>query len=450
MFPNIDKSKERMQAAVTLRLARLRAAWEAFVEAGRPLFVLRMLPADRPLLSAFLQMEGTEAGELPDVFIRLDTPFWDAEGYTSALADAVAEVHADTALDLGLSAPSLRSATFLGAVEGFLEDYGHEVRVLGVLLEPSSVLDEESYRGWSSAMLEKLAASRREGGRLGQARLVVVEPGPVAFPDGWMEEHRPLVWARYLNLEGASLPVEIAEAGAISGDPGSAFRTALARMGAAFATGDAGSASAVHATAIAVAEAHGWPSLAAVADLSLASGLLAQGIFREAAARFEAAATRPDLEAPLALTARFGRANALLFAGEPVEAEKVYRACVPLTESLLGGSDPKAPDVRALLAFEAWRMAAHAALEGCSSGEALAAGQAALQVYGAAGEATRAVLLLRPLLECLERLAEAEPKLVLEIEAAAGEAGLTALLEDIRRARLAREPAEAPPDRRAG
>ena len=162
-----------------------------------------------------------------------------------------------------------------------------------------------------------------------------------------------------------------------------------------------------------------------------------QGEFGEAASIYERAASAAgDSDDPgarrLVISAQFGQANALLFLGRPMDASHIYRQTVPVAESLEPPSGDDEVDARSVLAFEGWRMAAHAALEGSAETQAKDTGPSALLVFESANAKTKEALLIEPLRHTLAELMDRFPVMKEPVEGALRQARFSPAFEAVR------------------
>jgi hypothetical protein len=393
------------------RVDRLHNQWTVFAK-NRDARILRwLLDSDEvAVFDAWLAKEShPDAAETPDLFLELDTAFALPSQHGLALREALRTSYERDKAALeqaGVAAtwqcPPYRQGThdvaaWLEALESLRAAHGHDIEIVAVSLRPGAVSDPESYALW----LQRLAQAAPA-----HFRFIVVEMRAANTFATLARIEPKRVVSESANLDMPSALEQIsADAGNLD-TPGGQFRHLYVQMGGAAKRGDAATADALGASAVAIAEDQGWPHLAGVIHFFMGSLLLQLGRNVDAYHRFVAAdASGQKTEQGGEPTGKKIRLQGRLAAGTALFQEKaypqaaqVYQETAPIAEA--------AEDKRAQL--DCWRLASYCYELAGDRGRAWSAGAQGLQLAGALDEETRRTSTLPYLGEGMLRLTSDE------------------------------------------
>jgi hypothetical protein len=348
--------------AVERRLDVLQAHWDHFaVLPDARLLIWQVDGDDAQMVEVFLEVQRHGAGEVPDLFIRLQVPFEQPGAYGRALVEEFSAQYEEARTGLAGDSvptdwvcPGLRPgeddvAAFVRCCASFRTHYkALAVTHLAVALTPKQVNDAGGWREW----LRRLVRA----GLPKDVRVTALDSvaAPALAPLLEAEPQRVVAARPALDMPDAFLEL-VREAG--GSGPGHAFRRLFVALTAAGRKGNVAQAERTAKLALAVAGREGWPALQAAVHMALGGVLLgaaradaALASYRAAGAAATAAAARKDPAAPkLLVSARFAEGAALLPPGRFAEAAAVYEATAPVA----------AGQQNHLMTLEAWRMAAY-------------------------------------------------------------------------------------------
>lgn len=279
-------------------LEQLHAQWTRFVRSDRArLLVWRAAQEEAPFIDAFIAREcEPDAAETPDLFVQLSTPFNGEAGHADALSRELSALRADEALlpqaalpaavaraeacSLGAHAQAAaRRSVALGPAGGAVaqDDIAALLRALSAL---RGALIDDACPALLAVWLTPGAVSSWRAYLLWLQRVLHCTPKNLRFlvVDSAADLHyAPLAESTpaHVVVQACELPVFAAiEQLAIDADRGSpdgAFRRLQAQLARRLGTGDLAGAQSTGAAAVALAEQHGWPQLAAFVQLTLAA-----------------------------------------------------------------------------------------------------------------------------------------------------------------------------------
>jgi hypothetical protein len=305
-------------------------------------------------------VQNEEIGDVPDLFVRLDAPFSNRDGYVSALGEEFVAGYLesrDVIVESGLAAdwvpperlPSESDlAYFVRCCISFRRYYDGAMQLLVLALMPEQAGDAEGWQEWLIALLqEELPA---------EVRVMVLDDAGAPQLDRLAEEAPALVRTVRPELDMARAMEELAADSGETG-PGSLFRRHLLRLNSAAAKGEVEAAARAAAAALRVAEREGWRDMQTVVHLALGAGYLGAGraqdalrCYRAASAVSGEAQAQGDPAGPkLLIQSRFAEGSVLFNDGRLAEAAAVYETTAPVA----------AEHGEPILALEGWRMAAH-------------------------------------------------------------------------------------------
>ncbi len=393
----------RRRNPIEQRLDELGARWSAFTANPRAR-LLRWVAGreDVRMVDAFVEVQNEEAGEMPDLFIRLETPFADRAGYSRALVADLRVQYDETREGLaaeGIAAewtppeppgphPFAEAVSSLHAYHADLMDH------LALVLAPGSVSDVAAWQGWVLAVLPHLPET---------VRLLVVDSAEQPVLDGLAEDRERVVSERAdLDMDGAMAALARGSGG---NDPGDRFRRSFVGVAQASGRGDMKAAARDGRAALSIAERMGWSDMQVAVHAALGAGYLASGRLDDALASYrrgrvvsEGAVGRNEPgAAKLLVQARLSEAGALVGDERYAEAAPLYAETAPVAE--------QAED--ALMTMESWRMAAYCHEQAGAPDEAWRCAEAALTVGEGMKEEERGTSTLPYVGAALLRLADA-------------------------------------------
>jgi len=270
---------------VERRLDILADQWASFSADGKAR-VLRWLlsPDEVELLDVFLEVENSDGGEFPDLFVRVDAPFRDAARYgfvlRQALIDRYEEARREPNHELTLDwicpqpSPQLSATTALVDACVSLHRH-HESRLTHVVLVmmPCDVAGSGRWCSWLEALVaEPLPA---------QVRVVVVDDWRQPRLDRLSVASRGTVVTAVPGLNVSSLVEDVANEVPGTG-PDAVFRRHLAAMLGAASRGQFASATDSARAGLSIATQHGWGQMQLATLMAFGAVSLAAGSSEEA------------------------------------------------------------------------------------------------------------------------------------------------------------------------
>lgn len=355
--------------AIASRIEDLTARWNRF-SLEPDLRCLRWVldAEDRQLVEAFVELQNSDGGDVPDLFVVLDTPFEGvgalhrgargAGKHGHRLADAIRAQLDENAAALAAEGiptvwqpPAERQGesdqSYFARYSVALRDFHSDVvERLVLVLAPSTIADTDLYTQWLLLLLPLLPES---------VRILVVDddadPQVEALAAG--DPRRVQSEQLHLDMHGAAQVLSRTP----TGDPvADRFRQEFLSLTAASGRGDLATAHRHAELAESIAQRRGWPDMVAAVQLALGSTLMGASDFSGAMSRFKAARLslrgaggNTPLTGKLAVQAQVAEAGAALAAGDYNHASASYQAAAELAFSL--------GDARS--SIDAFRMAAH-------------------------------------------------------------------------------------------
>lgn len=373
--------------AVEQRLEELDDRWNEFADSPEPRLLCWVVDADsRQLVDGWVQLQCEGDGAVPDLFIRLESPFTAPGSYGFALIEElhaqVEQVRAELAAESdgevgtrgtegggegeGTGGGEEGGAAVLDWVvppvipgdpdvlalvrccASFQAHHAERMLKLAVVLAPTAVADPAGWEYWLRTLVR--------AGVPDAVRFLVVDAAEAPLLGGLHESEPLLVAGGPVDLDMAGARAELA-AGAAGEDPGSRFRVHFVALTSALEKGDLVAADGSARQALAIAGEQGWLTMQVVVYTALGSGYVGGGHTDHAVAAYQAArqtalaaAEGGDPAAPkLVVQAWLGEGSALVGAGRFTEAAQVYAQAAPAAAAR---EDP-------MMALEGWRMAAY-------------------------------------------------------------------------------------------
>ncbi|HKX28910.1 MAG TPA: tetratricopeptide repeat protein [Blastocatellia bacterium] len=347
--------------AIEKRLDYLGGLWNEFAQQEGARLLRWLVDADdAQMLDLFFETQDEQVSEVPDLFVRLTTPFETAGEYGAALTadfksmyeetrQALAEIEIDhqwavpepVAADSGME-------SFVRCLGSFQQHYADLMLKLVIVLRPESIADPAAWQAWLSGLLKAGPADR--------IRLTVVDRLDVPMLEELAAASPTLVMTVRPQLDMPGAISELVHQAGGSG-PGVEFRRLFIELTNLVGSGNLEAINRKARAAIAIAGQEQWHSLAAAIHTLLAAAHLRAGRTEESVAAYrsagqsaEAARAEDDpAGVKLMIQSRFGEAAALLSAGRFDQAVQVYEQIVPLTREAR----------ESLMTLEALRMAGY-------------------------------------------------------------------------------------------
>jgi tetratricopeptide (TPR) repeat protein len=372
------------------RLDTLVALWETFAAESGPRGLRWLVDRDESrLVDSFLEVENSEHGKLPAIFMRFEQPFQDPERHGFLLLQALSEQYEEIrevlrAEDLpddwkcpatSVGATDVRS--FAVACHSLQSHYKTIMAQFVAVLLPNRV---ENYRAWQNWLRRLLRSGLPE-----TIRIMVVDDLDQPSLEALAQSEPELLQTIRPGLDMPGAYAELAKAGNPS-EPGVAFRRQFLALTQAAGKGDLVGASRSGDAALAIAREHNWPQMQLVIHMALGAATLGAKKVDEAVAHYRRAgklamSSVDDPAAPkLLLQSRLAEATALFSGGRYVEAADVYQASAGLAKT----------NQDRLMEMESWRMAAYCHEQARQLEPSWRCGQKALDVATEMDDQTRA------------------------------------------------------------
>jgi hypothetical protein len=367
---------------VERRLSLLCADWLDFrADATKRLLVWRVAENATRLVQCFFEVQKHDLEySSRDLFVVLDAQFERSRQYSRDLKQAVRGQYDASRDDLhaqGLAADWTfepeqapdSPAGVIAALRSFGSKYHQTIGHLAVVLVPSAVSDADLFEDW---IRRALALDLPE-----RIRLVIVDSlEHPRFPQ-LASARDPRIEVRQPGVDGLATAQETFAQETIPG-PAAVFRNLIMGLVSLAEKGSAGQVKAKAADALTFTRKHGWADQEVVLHLLVAGAMLKESRHQEAIGFYrsagEAAARAVNADHPaghkLALQARFGEAGAFLAAGDPHQAAHAYDEAAVVAQQ----------DQNAILAIEAFRMAAFCHARAGDSEAAIERGLLAMQI----------------------------------------------------------------------
>ncbi len=352
---------------VEQRIDRVRELWNEFVDDDEPRLLRFKGDAETlRLVEAFIALEGEEAGECPDLFLRFEEPFEQQERYGFQLRaalemriDATKEEIAGEDFDAGWVCPEPRPGAldvdlFAASCTSLREHYADLMEHLAIALTPEVISDPKQWPVW----LQRLLRSELPP----EVRLLVLDDAADPLLDRLAEVEPLRMRTVEPQLETQRLPLELARK-IRSTHPGHSFRLQYLAIDPAIASGNLGAARRAGEAALAVAVREQWLPMQVAAHMALSTAYTAFGKAKEARDGYRlarqaaiAAEEKGEPAGPkLVLQSRLAEASVLVGEEEYAEAAVLYEESAPSAEA----------QEDSMMLLECWRMASfcHESLE---------------------------------------------------------------------------------------
>ncbi len=340
---------------VEKRLKKAAQAWENLlaqdeVRLGRLLGTVD----DRQLFETFLMIEGEPEGQLPDLFLRFDSPFTKPELYVLALIEKL-----ESSAPGDDSIPPYRAPqptagmdpveAWIRVVEDFSLKTGAPFEAIGIYLEPSEM-------GQAHDWMRFLFAVAKHQRHPEKVRHLVWDPLEAPQLEPLCNADRVRIATERVDLDLYGAMNEIA-ADSDDGSDGAVFRRHFTALATSAGQGKMAVAEGHGQKALGLAQTQGWNSLQVAVYMALAAGRLGAKDFKQAYAGYdkgreaaEAATAQSDPSGPkMELQAWAGKASTLVAMGDFDRACLDYESMAQKAE---GQGDER-------MALEGWRMAAY-------------------------------------------------------------------------------------------
>lgn len=352
--------------AIEKRLDLLESQWNEFAEDSEPRLLRWLAKNDETqVVLGFIEQQRAGGGEVPDLFIRLESPFEESLLYGFALREEFLKLYAEMTGDEDFrgeltadgidvewkcpdSAPGDSDIAVFGqCCASFRNYYEGDMLHLAVALTPVQVNSPHKWSDW-------LLAFTRSG-LPADVRFLVVDTAEAPVLDDLAQAEPKLVRTIEPELNMEVAPKELLREAGGTG-PGVAFRRYFFEITEAAGKGNLAKAEQLAPTALAIASEHDWLDQQVVIHMAMGAAYLGEGKCAEALATYRkagqvaAAATTEGHPAgqKLALQALLSEGAALLSDKQHSEASGVYeKAAAEATAQ----KDH-------FMTLESWRMAA--------------------------------------------------------------------------------------------
>lgn len=393
------------QTPLDERFHAVRDYWNRFAQEpdGR-LLIWLIRPDEGSLVEAMLVAESdARAAEVPDLFVRIGSPFGRAEEYSAAVRKEFIDQYESSWDALAESERPPRFTVAPGnlfdTASAFLTHHSRVFEQLVLVLQPTEVSDEESFATW-------LGTAAQSAGPIPRLRFLVLLP--VGSGEVQAESVLKLAGSRVrvekpdLNVP-AMLEALSRQAGNLS-SPGGQFRHLFVQLTNALGAGELMQAERLGNAALAITAAQSWPSLSVAVHFALGGGLLAAGQFPAALQRYQAALSAAQESVrhgaqeghSLVLRSQLAIASVQVRSGDYVTAAATYEQAAPVAAAQT--------DLR--MQLECWRMASFCHESSGTPQRAWESAQRALTVAQSMDAETRTTSTLPYLGEAIERLSK--------------------------------------------
>lgn len=370
---------------IVRRLDQLREQWTGFVsDSDAPILRWVCDPENWKMVDAFVELENSDAGLIPDLFVELDPPFEGSHDHGYGLRAQFVEKYQlsrqdleDEDLDAGWEPPPAEAAEWdIGALlhccASFRAYYTDLLEHLVLVLAPGDASDTRLWQTWVDRLARTEVPPR--------IRFLVIDPADAPALDGIAEARPDRIVSQVIDLEMPRAYEELTRGGD-PGVPGVLFRRQFVAMGNALRSGDLDAAQESARIALAIATEHGWHAQAVTVNMGLGGGFLSTGQTADAIAAYrkaqefagralEGKEEEQEVGSKLLVQSRMAEAAVHLGEGDCLEAARLYH------ETAL--TDQAGDDL--FLGLECWRMAALSYQKGGDSERAWSCGWQALVV----------------------------------------------------------------------
>lgn len=352
--------------AIEKRLDLLEGQWNEFAEDPEPRLLRWLAKNDEAqVVLGFIEQQRAGCGEVPDLFIRLESPFEEPLQHGFALRDEFLKLYAEMTEDEDFrkelaadgidvewkcpdSAPGGSDiAAFTQCCASFRQYYDGGMLNLAVALTPPGMANGPEWAQWLLAFVRS--------GLPANVRFLVLDTAEAPVLDDLAKAEPKLVRTIEPELNMEAAPKELLREAGGTG-PGVAFRRHFFEITEAAGKGNLAKVEQLVPTALAIASEHNWLDQQVVIHMAMGAAYLGAGKCAEALATYrkagQAAADTAMQGHPagqkLVLQALLSEGAALLSDKQHGEAAKVYeKAAAEATAQ----KDH-------LMTLESWRMAA--------------------------------------------------------------------------------------------
>jgi hypothetical protein len=393
---------------IAQRLGQLRAQWVTFAaDAEARLLRWQVDDDELPMVETLFAAESNpDAAQTRDLFLVAPVAFADANRHGVDLRDwlcaaweaergQLASAGVKTEWTCPASKPGQTDIQiWLDALASFHQAHGGaDDEHVVVWLRPRELGDRNAYVMWLQRLAHAAPARTR----------FVVSDEQLRSELATLAKYEPVrVRSQVAALDMPGALEELASGPLVPPGPGADFRLAYVRMGNAAKRGQMAEAEAQGESALKLAQAQGWHSLASVAQFGLAACALQMAKPADASRRFlaaeESAQTGEAAGEPQAklvrMQSRMLAGSALLSAGDFQGAAALFRTTVPLAQAVPSPRDE----------LDAWRLTSYCHEQEKEWQPAWDTGLEGFKVAKAMDEETRALSSARHLCEALMRL----------------------------------------------
>jgi hypothetical protein len=358
LFEDIVANTKRKNA-IEKRIDDMVAMWNEFADNDQARLCRWLVQQDElDMVDVFVESQNSEAGEIPDLIVRFETPFQSPNQYGFALA---ASLHEQYEKDReGMKEEGIPSdwvcdksrpgetdiAAFVRTCESLRTYYDYIEGHFVAYLVHSEISDMSSWIAWLLRLIQSELPSHM------RMMVVDLETAPVFDKLCEAQPIRAVTVEPQLDMPGAMQ--ELARAGNPA-EPGVGFRKQFVALTNAAGKGDLDKVRRAGRAALAIATEQGWPQMKVVAHMAMGAAFLGAGKMADAlqsyrsAGQVSSAAKEDGDPAGSKLEVQSGMAEgaALIADKDYAEAAKAYRRTAPLAAA--------AEDH--LSAMECWRMA---------------------------------------------------------------------------------------------
>ena len=298
----------RRKNPIERRIDRVSDQWTEFAELLDARLLCWLAKGDeRPIVDAFIGVESDEeAGTMPDLFVRLGSPFTDTEPYGVALRGEL--WNNAEALRAGLSSPEMPpwsppgwdgresdTLLFVRTCASFIQHFRLPAH-LGLLLEPADVSDIGAFQLWLQQAIAIAPAN---------LRFIMVDDATAPELAPLVRAEPVRVVARPLDLDMAGARLQLSQEAGNLDTPGGKFRHLFVKLTSALGERDITAALGYGQLALAITAAQGWFALAVPVHFALGAALSGSGRNEEANQHYgsaELAATQGERAGDAACT----------------------------------------------------------------------------------------------------------------------------------------------------
>ncbi|MBI9092931.1 MAG: hypothetical protein JEZ12_27260 [Desulfobacterium sp.] len=363
------------------RIDYLSGLWNEFAQDPAPRLLRWRVDDDGVrMVELLIEMQSEDAGDLPDLFIRFDTPFTDPRSYGFDLMKSLEDQYeesrkdiADTGVPADWQCPEPKpeqggAQAFARACISFMEYHKDNMLALVLFLAPLEIPSKNEWNHFLRTLV-KCGLPRT-------IRLTVIDHIERPALNELCKAEPELTRTITPELDMPDALEEIADGGEGVG-PGNDFRKLFVKLSNLAAKGDVKQTETLAAKALGIAKKQHWFDLQVAVYMVMGAMQLGKGAPEQALTVYRKAvktASEADLAAhplgkKLVVQTRFAEAAVLIGKADFNDAASLYESTVPFTQA---SGDP-------LLELEAWRMASYCHGMTDTPGDAIRCGNLALK-----------------------------------------------------------------------